>query len=186
MCCFNGSALGDDRGIRRAGLRAMVRSMPSLTCCHGESLPPTFSTVDCTLRRPVGVGVLGGGDLRRSESCLRLSVRRADFSPRSDTPTSAADRDFFLVVVSSGLTSVIDSSCLVPGVLVRSGFAIVDERVSLFFSFGSPNKDWYGSFCVSSLVGDARPWCDSTRGFLPARDDPLTSFDGVSTTMWVS
>jgi hypothetical protein len=146
----------------------MVRSMLSWTWCHGESLdgvalPAVDSRVGVALLRPVGVGVTGGGDFRRSENILGLPVRRADFNPRSDTPTSASDRGTFLTegVSSGGLLSVIDSSCLVPG--VRSYFVVGVEDLALLsdlFSLGSPNKDWYGS-CLISIVGDIRPWCKS-------------------------
>jgi hypothetical protein len=144
MCCLIGSKLGDERGIRRAGLSVIDRSTCSFTCCHGVtgdflSLVPAADGIDLRLD---GVGVTGGGDFIRSENDFELSVRRRDLVPRSGAPMSLIDRPFLCSGESSGLASVIVWSCLLLGVrLCFDAGVAADADGPEEGSFGSPNID---------------------------------------------
>lgn len=130
----------------------MVRSTLSLTWRHGESFDAVLTAVSgggLEILRVAGVGVVGGGDLSRSESDLWLLLR-SDLTPRSGEPTSVMGRPCLCSGESSGLLSLIAVNalgvrwCLDPGV-----DSVVD--FSDFFSFGSPKIDWYGTFCLVSF-----------------------------------
>lgn len=120
--CLTGS--GVECGRRRAGLSATLRSTGSLAWCHGESCAEVFLRV-------TGVGVVGGGDLMRSENDrLDLKLRSPDAAPDTDLP-------FLTSSESSGLFSVIVPSEVV-GVRACFGSGVV---VVLFLSIGPPKID---------------------------------------------
>ena len=81
--------------------------------------------------RVTGVGVVGGGDLMRSENDL------LDLKLRSPDPTPEADLPFLTSSASSGLFSVIVPSEVV-GVRACFGSGVV---VVLFLSIGPPKMD---------------------------------------------
>jgi hypothetical protein len=86
--------------------------------------------------------VTGAGDFMRSENGFGVSVRRADFVPRSGAPTSLIALPFLCKGESSGLVSVMVWSCLLLGVLLSfEAGAACDPDGPDVFSLGSPKID---------------------------------------------